>query len=170
VRRVRSDGPQHVTVRGHEEVVVVSAEEFRRLKGDRTGVALIAALQASPYRENDIAPRREQLRARCEAVRGWLLDTNVLSELRRPKPNPNVVSFVGAKPLDLLFASIVTLPKSALASSRLPALDHDRIGSQRVTLRSQPPPFLLPQAGREERGRSIRESWSRFRIESRSHA
>ena len=39
---------------------------------------------------------------------GWLLDTNVLSELRRPKPNPNVLGFVAAKPLDLLFVSIVT--------------------------------------------------------------
>ncbi len=39
---------------------------------------------------------------------GWLLDTNVLSELRRPKPNANVVSFVASKPLDLLFVSVVT--------------------------------------------------------------
>jgi predicted nucleic acid-binding protein len=41
-------------------------------------------------------------------VTGWLLDTNVLSELRRPKPNTKVVSFVASKPLDLLFVSIVT--------------------------------------------------------------
>ena len=60
VRRVRSDGPQHVTVRGQDAVVVVAAEEFRRLKGDRTGAALIAALQASPYRETDIEPRRDR--------------------------------------------------------------------------------------------------------------
>jgi prevent-host-death family protein len=64
VRRARSDGPQHVTVRGHDEVVVVAAEEFRRLKGDRTGAALIAALQKSPYREIDIEPRRERLPVR----------------------------------------------------------------------------------------------------------
>jgi prevent-host-death family protein len=64
VRRVRSDGPQHVTVRGHEEVVVVAAEEFRRLKGDRTGAALIAALQESPYREIDLEPRRDRLPVR----------------------------------------------------------------------------------------------------------
>jgi len=37
VRRVRSEGPQHVTVHGRDEVVVISAEEFRRLKGDLTG-------------------------------------------------------------------------------------------------------------------------------------
>ena len=40
---------------------------------------------------------------------GWLLDTNVLSELRRPKPEPKVIAFVAAKPLDSLFISSVTL-------------------------------------------------------------
>ncbi len=39
----------------------------------------------------------------------WLLDTNVLSELRRPKPHRKVVAFVAAKPLDLLYISSVTL-------------------------------------------------------------
>jgi predicted nucleic acid-binding protein len=41
-------------------------------------------------------------------VTGWLLDTNVLSELRRPKPNANVVQFVSAQSLDLLYVSAVT--------------------------------------------------------------
>ncbi len=64
VRRVRSEGPQHVTVHGRDEVVVVAAEEFRRLKGDQTGEALIAALQASPYRDIDIAPARQAMPVR----------------------------------------------------------------------------------------------------------
>ena len=37
------------------------------------------------------------------------VDTNVLSELRRPKPEPKVLEFVGGRPLDLLFVSAVTL-------------------------------------------------------------
>src|SRR5271166_1371358 len=64
VRRVRSEGPQHVTVHGRDEVVVVSAEEFHRLKGDRTGAALIEALQASPYRDIDIEPQRAPMPVR----------------------------------------------------------------------------------------------------------
>ena len=40
---------------------------------------------------------------------GWLLDTNVLSELRRPRPEPKVIAFVAAQPLDRLFISSVTL-------------------------------------------------------------
>jgi prevent-host-death family protein len=58
VRRVHSEGPQHVTVHGRDEVVIISADEFRRLKGDLTGEALIAAMQASPHRDIDIEPRR----------------------------------------------------------------------------------------------------------------
>jgi prevent-host-death family protein len=64
LRRVHSEGPQLVTVHGREEVVVVSAEEFHRLKGDRTGAALIAAMQASPYRDIDIEPKRQRLPVR----------------------------------------------------------------------------------------------------------
>lgn len=64
VRRVRSEGPQHVTVHGRDEVVVISAEEFRRLKGDRTGASLIAAMQASPYRDIDIEPKRAKMPVR----------------------------------------------------------------------------------------------------------
>ena len=58
VRRVHSEGPQHVTVHGRDEVVVITAEEFRRLKGERKGDALIAALQSSPHKEIDLAPAR----------------------------------------------------------------------------------------------------------------
>ncbi len=60
VRRAHSEGPQHVTVHGRDEVVVVAADEFRRLAGERTGAALVAAMQASPYREIDIEPSRER--------------------------------------------------------------------------------------------------------------
>jgi predicted nucleic acid-binding protein len=39
----------------------------------------------------------------------WLLDTNILSELLRPKPERKVLAFVAAQPLDRLFISSVTL-------------------------------------------------------------
>ena len=40
---------------------------------------------------------------------GWLLDTNVLSELRKPKPEPKVLTFVASLQLDATFVSSVTL-------------------------------------------------------------
>jgi predicted nucleic acid-binding protein len=41
-------------------------------------------------------------------VTGWLLDTNVLSELRRRRPERKVLSFIAAQPLESLYVSIVT--------------------------------------------------------------
>jgi predicted nucleic acid-binding protein len=42
-------------------------------------------------------------------VTAWLLDTNVLSEIRRRRPRRRVVAFVAEQPLDLLYVSTVTL-------------------------------------------------------------
>ena len=39
---------------------------------------------------------------------GWLLDTNILSELRRARPERRVVEFIAAQPLESLFVSAVT--------------------------------------------------------------
>ena len=64
VRLVHSEGPQHVTVHGRDEVVVVTAIEYRKLKGTQTGANLIAALQASPDRDIDLAPPRAKMPVR----------------------------------------------------------------------------------------------------------
>jgi len=41
-------------------------------------------------------------------VSGWLLDTNVISELRRPRPSARVRSFIASQRLEDLFVSTVT--------------------------------------------------------------
>jgi predicted nucleic acid-binding protein len=41
-------------------------------------------------------------------LRGWLIDTNVVSELRRARPVQKVRAFVAAQPGDVLFTSDVT--------------------------------------------------------------
>ncbi|WP_298323947.1 type II toxin-antitoxin system Phd/YefM family antitoxin [Asticcacaulis sp.] len=66
VRRVQADGPQHVTVHGREEVVVISAAEFRRLKGAETGQSLIDAMRAAPSSDLDFdfEPIRDPARVR----------------------------------------------------------------------------------------------------------
>ena len=51
---------------------------------------------------------------------GWVLDTNVLSELRRPKPEPKVVRFVAGQPLELLYISVVTLAEIRFGIEALP--------------------------------------------------
>jgi prevent-host-death family protein len=64
VRRVDSEGPQYVTVQGRDEVVVIAAEDFDRLKDDLTGEALVAVMRASPYRAMDVEPSRSRLPVR----------------------------------------------------------------------------------------------------------
>jgi prevent-host-death family protein len=54
VRRAVEQGPQHVTVNGEERAVVVSAEEYERLAGHRTGRELVKLLAGSPLAEIEI--------------------------------------------------------------------------------------------------------------------
>jgi prevent-host-death family protein len=64
VRRAKRDGPQSVTVHGREEVVVIGADDFRRLAGDRSGQALVDAMQASRDGSTSIEPVRLRLPVR----------------------------------------------------------------------------------------------------------
>ena len=54
VRKAKTEGPQRITVHGREEVVVVSVEEYRRVKGQPTGEALVELLRESPLRNVNI--------------------------------------------------------------------------------------------------------------------
>jgi len=39
----------------------------------------------------------------------WLLDTNILSERRKPKPEPKVTAFYESQPLNALYISVVSI-------------------------------------------------------------
>jgi hypothetical protein len=45
----------------------------------------------------------------------YLLDTKVVSELRRKLPNPSVVSWFSLRPASTLFLSVLTLGESRMA-------------------------------------------------------
>jgi toxin FitB len=53
-------------------------------------------------------------------VTAWLLDTNIISELRRPKPEPKVVAFVRGQPLEALYISVITLAEIRFGIELLP--------------------------------------------------
>jgi toxin FitB len=53
-------------------------------------------------------------------VTSWLLDTNILSELRKPRPEPRVIAFVASQPLDSLYISVVTLAEIRFGIERIP--------------------------------------------------
>ncbi len=67
VRKAKTEGPQWITVRGREEVVIVSVEEYRRMKGEPTGALLVKMLQNSPLR--DIEFEHEGTRAVVRRVK-----------------------------------------------------------------------------------------------------
>ena len=52
IQRACSDGPQTITLRGKEKVVVVSSDEYERLTCPRP--TLYEALLRSPIREEDL--------------------------------------------------------------------------------------------------------------------
>ena len=49
----------------------------------------------------------------------WLLDTNVISELRKLKPERKVVAFVAAQPLEQLHVSLVTFAELRFGIERI---------------------------------------------------
>lgn len=46
VRHAREDGPQRVTVRGHDAVVVISVEEFERLVPEKPRAPFVAFMES----------------------------------------------------------------------------------------------------------------------------
>ena len=52
-------------------------------------------------------------------MRGWLLDTNIVSELRKPKCNENVARFIGVQKPDSLYLSDVTFAEIRFGIHRL---------------------------------------------------
>jgi toxin FitB len=59
----------------------------------------------------------------------YLIDTNVLSELVRPKPNKNVLAWFASTPDDALYISTITIGEIRKGIERLPA------GARREKLR-----------------------------------
>ena len=55
----------------------------------------------------------------------WLLDTNILSEIRRLKPEPKVLAFIDRTPLKELYVSAVTLAELRFGIELL-SLDNPR--------------------------------------------
>ena len=51
----------------------------------------------------------------------WILDTNVVSELMRPEPEPRVIEWVGARPGGSLFLTAVTEAELRYGLALLPA-------------------------------------------------
>ncbi|NBC46798.1 MAG: type II toxin-antitoxin system prevent-host-death family antitoxin [Gammaproteobacteria bacterium] len=58
VRLAGEVGPQHVTVNGKEKAVVLSAEDYRRLRGEPMGDALVRLLAEAGLDDLDFEHRK----------------------------------------------------------------------------------------------------------------
>ncbi len=78
----------------------------------------------------------------------YLLDTNVLSELRKPRRNPNVVSWVRAVPADGLYLSVVTVGEVAKGISKQRRAGTPAAAAQADALQAWLEGLLADYAGR----------------------
>ena len=67
-----------------------------------------------------------------------LLDTNVVSEPLRPVPEPRVVKWIDAQPLETLYLSAITVAELRSGVASLPA------GKRRIGLRDNLEKQILP--------------------------
>jgi predicted nucleic acid-binding protein len=63
-------------------------------------------------------------------VGGFLLDTNVISELMKPRPNRHVVAWVGGTAEDLLYLSVITIGEVRKGIELLGEADPTRVALQ----------------------------------------
>lgn len=73
VRLARSEGPQRVTVRGRDAVVVVAAEEMARLRPEpgETAASLLAFLRGLDFHELDLEPRQRDVGREPPDLAAW---------------------------------------------------------------------------------------------------
>jgi prevent-host-death family protein len=119
VDRALKQGPQAITRNGRPAVVVVSVEEWSRKSGRKGTLAEFFA--ASPLR--GFTPR-DRTRARGSArgrvvSRGWLIDTNIVSEWVEPRPDAGIVSWLDQADEDRIFLSVVSLAEIRFGVERL---------------------------------------------------
>ena len=62
VKAAENEGPQKITVRGRTAAVLVSARDYRRLRGKKPN--FVAFIRNSPLRGVDLEIRRERSRVR----------------------------------------------------------------------------------------------------------
>ena len=60
---------------------------------------------------------------------GYLLDTNVISELMKPRPARGVAEWIEATPEELLYLSVITIGAIGLLLDRLMGLVEARVRS-----------------------------------------
>lgn len=64
-------------------------------------------------------------------MNGWLLDTNVIAEMSKARPDPNVARWIRSQPEHFLFLSILTIGEYHKGIDHLPPSDKLRVRIRR---------------------------------------
>ena len=97
VRRAKSEGPQRVSVRGRDAVVVVAVDEFERPAAPNLEPAAVRNLHGEPVWRRPRPDTRPRHRPRRRALIGWLLDTNVVAEIIAPGGSQRVKTWAASQ-------------------------------------------------------------------------
>jgi toxin FitB len=122
-RLARTEGPQRITRQGKEGVVMISEEQYERLTvKSRRPKSLVQFFRDSPLVGVELDLERDPDTGRevdlwvdlwaelwAIAMSGFLLDTNCVSELIRPEPEPCVLDWIDAADEATLYLSVLTL-------------------------------------------------------------
>ena len=134
IRKAQSDGPQHVTVHGRVTVVVLSEEEIfhaSRGRAPASGSWISSARRRCGTLRSSIRVSAVPF-AMSTCDRLFLLDTNVISELKRARPDERVSAFIAGEPLDRLYLSVVTFAEIRLFGIELSGRRRAAIGSKEL--------------------------------------
>ena len=121
-RRARSEGPQWITRQDREAVVMLPAEEFERLTGRAKQPRSLAKFfcRVTSSQGGNRSRTDAGLRPGGRPVNGFLLDTNVISELVKPTPDSKVTSWIDTEDESLLCLSVLTLAEIRKGIALLP--------------------------------------------------
>ena len=107
MRSATSEGPQFVTKHGDEVAVVLDIREYRRLKG---GTQDFKAFLRSAPDFDELELERSRVPAPVvELESSYLLDTNVVSEVRRRRPDAGVMAWFDSVRADELYLSVIVV-------------------------------------------------------------
>jgi predicted nucleic acid-binding protein len=121
-RTARTKGPQRVAHHGKEAVVVLIrgglSRPSNKKSAPRDPCGIFCPIAFS--QRSDRIGSEQRPRPPGPSMSGFLLDTNVISELVKPKPHPHVVRWVNETDEDSLFLSVLTLGKIRQGVALLP--------------------------------------------------
>lgn len=111
----RSSGPQTITRNGRFAVVIVAAEEWEWNQTYQQSRGILRCIAASGITFDQTSQRSSAQ----DRSMNFLLDTTVVSELMKTRPNRGVIAWLAEADEDRVFISVVTLAELRYGIERI---------------------------------------------------